>query len=76
MKKNKETEKNKEQREIIEELENLKTKIDFNEAMFNLTSENDLVDAIIYEQKSLRSKYSYLLKLAKEKEIKIDFLTK
>lgn len=74
MLKNKETGKmSRDQTEIIEELESLKDRIDANEAMFNLASEEEMIDAMIYEQKSLQSRYAYLLKIAKEKGIKISF---
>lgn len=73
MMKSKETKKNNEQTEIIEELEGLKNRIDANETLFNLVSDEEMIDAMIYEQKSLQSRYAYLLKIAKEKGIKIDF---
>lgn len=62
-----------EQTEIIEELEAIKGRIDANEAMFNLAFDAEMIDAMIYEQKSLHSRFAYLLKVAKEKGIKIDF---
>lgn len=74
MLKNKEKDRaGREQAEIIEELETIKNRIDANETMFNLASEEEIIDAMIYEQKSLHSRYAYLLKVAKEKGIKIDF---
>lgn len=74
MLKNREKDKaDREQSEIIEELEGIKNRIDANEAMFNLASDDEMIDAMIYEQKSLHSRYAYLLKVAKEKGIKIDF---
>lgn len=74
MLKNKEKDKaGREQTEIIEELETIKNRIDANETMFNLASDEEIIDAMIYEQKSLHSRYAYLLKVAKEKGIKINF---
>lgn len=74
MLKNKEKDKaEREQAEIIEELETIKSRIDANEAMFNLASDEEIIDAMIYEQKSLHSRYAYLLKIAKEKGIKIAY---
>lgn len=74
MLKNREKDKaDREQSEIIEELEGIKNRIDANEAMFNLASDDEMIDAMIYEQKSLHSRYAYLLKVAKEKGIKINF---
>ena len=62
-----------EQTEIIRELELIQNRIDANETMFNLASDEEIIDAMIYEQKSLHSRYAYLLKVAKEKGIRIDF---
>ncbi len=74
MLKNKETDKaSKEQNEILQELEKLTMQFSANETMFNLATDEEIIDAMIYEQKALRSRYAYLLKIAKEKGIKIDF---
>ncbi len=74
MLKNKETGKpDREQSEVMEELENLRERIEANEAMFNLASDNELIEAMIYEQKSLHARFAYLLKTAKEKGIRIEF---
>lgn len=74
MLKNKEKDKaDREQAEIIEELEFIQNRIDANETMFNLASDEEIIDAMIYEQKSLHSRYAYLLKIAKEKGIKVNF---
>lgn len=37
---------------------------------FDLVCESELIDAMIYEEKALKTKYAYLLRLAKEKKIK------
>jgi len=35
--------------------------------LFNLTDDWDLIEAVIYEQLSLRARYSYLIRKAREK---------
>lgn len=36
---------------------------------FDMTSEPELVDSLIYEELSLKARYAYLLRIAKEKGI-------
>ena len=69
----KKTEKS-ERDEILDEMERLKELIDKNEQAFNITTDEQLIDAVIYEQIALKHRFAYLLKTAKEKGIKIDYI--
>lgn len=44
------------------------------EQQFNMTENEDLLEALIYEQKALQSRYTYLVKKARENEIEINFI--
>ncbi len=57
----------KEDKSIIVSLENLKTNIDIMHNQFNFITEPLLIDSCIYEMSSLQNKYSYYLKLCKER---------
>lgn len=72
--KKKKTQDEKEREEILSELERLSDMIKKNEAMFNLSDDDNMLEAMIYEQKALQSRYIYLLKTAKEKGIRIDYI--
>lgn len=37
---------------------------------FDMTDEPELIDALIYEELSLRARYAYLLRIAKENNIR------
>lgn len=60
--------------ELVEEMERLSELILRNEEIFNMTTDEQLIEAVIYEQKSLRHRFAYLLKTAKEKGIKVDYI--
>ena len=70
MLKNKETTENS---EIIEELERITEQFRANEQLFNMMTDDKLIEAVIFEQRSLQSRYAYLLNVAKEKGIRIDY---
>ncbi|MCL2697379.1 MAG: hypothetical protein FWE74_04790 [Oscillospiraceae bacterium] len=59
--------------EIINELYILTQKLKFHEHEFNLTDDDDLIEALIYEQKALQSRFSCLMKRARELEIEVGF---
>ena len=44
-----------------------------NEQLFNMATEDEVIEAVIYEQRALQSRYAYLLKRAREKGIRIDY---
>lgn len=54
--------------ELKKELENCRFLIDRNDTLFNMSTDENLIAAQIYERESLRWQYCYLLKLLKEKE--------
>ena len=70
MLKNKESTENS---DIIEELERITERFKANELLFNMMTEDEMIEAVIFEQRSLQSRYAYLLKVAKEKGIKINY---
>lgn len=57
---------------IASEMEEILLQIKETETKYNLTSDSDLIDALIYEELSLRARYSYLLRLAKENRLKYE----
>lgn len=59
--------------DILEELERINDLIRKNEDLFNMATEDDVIEAVIFEQRSLQSRYAYLLKRAREKGIRIDY---
>lgn len=58
---------------LIEELEKITEQFRANEQLFNMMTDDEMIEAAIFEQRSLQSRYAYLLKIAKEKGIRIDF---
>ncbi|WP_317367290.1 DUF2508 family protein [uncultured Tyzzerella sp.] len=59
--------------EIIYFLQDIKIKLEYAEMCLNFTSDDTLIDSIIYEIISLQKRYDYFLKLSKKKEIVINF---
>ncbi len=55
-----------ERREILSELSRVRDKLDKQEQLFNLTADDDEIEALIYEEKGLALRYSHLLRRAKE----------
>lgn len=53
---------------ITEELRVIKEAIDTADVGFNEVSDDDLIEAIIYERSALRARYSYLIKELKKLE--------
>lgn len=43
------------------------------EQEFNMTDNEDLIEALIYEQKAMQSRFAFLMKQAKRAELEIDF---
>ena len=59
---------------IQDELIELNQRIQKQELLFNLVEDDDLIEAIIYELKSLYSRYTYLIKKAKEESLHMGFV--
>ncbi|MBQ7874392.1 MAG: DUF2508 family protein [Oscillospiraceae bacterium] len=55
-----------ERERIREDIENLEAEIRRTETVFNLTTDEYLLESAIYEHNAQRAKMNYLLKLAKE----------
>ncbi|MBE6878818.1 MAG: DUF2508 family protein [Ruminococcaceae bacterium] len=66
--KNKPTEKDIEIANLKKELENCKFLINRNDTMFNMSTDENLIAAQIYEREALRWQYCYLLNQLREKE--------
>ena len=72
--KKKTTRSNREREEILSELERISDMLKKNETLFNIAEDEKMVEAVIYEQMSLQSRYIYMLNQAKEKGVKIDYI--
>ena len=59
--------KRREERERLrKDIENLEAEMERNEAVFNLTTDEYLLESAIYEHNAQKAKMNYLLRLAKE----------
>ena len=63
-----------EKKRILSEIERISDRIAKNEQLFNLTTDDLLIDSIIYEQISLKHRYAHLIKTAKETGITINYI--
>ena len=63
-------EENEFRRQILEDLDYVSERLERIRESYDMTSEPELVDALIYEEKALRSRFDYLIRIAKEKNIK------
>ena len=72
--KKKRTQSEQEREEILSELERITDLMKKNETLFNIAEDEKMVEAVIYEQKSLQSRYIYMLNQAREKGVKIDYI--
>ncbi len=52
-------------KKVIEDIRDVKMSLECVESRYNLTSDSDLVESLIYEERALKAKYAYLLRLAK-----------
>ncbi len=51
--------------EILATLREIRNEINRQETILNLTADEDLIDAVIYNLKSLNCRYNHYLKMAK-----------
>ena len=72
--KKKTTRSDREREEILSELERISDMLKKNETLFNIAEDEKMVEAVIYEQMSLQSRYIYMLNQAKAKGVKIDYI--
>lgn len=56
-------------RRLFEDIDYVTARLEQINDCFNMTAEPELVDALIYEELALKSRYAYLLRLAKENNI-------
>ncbi|HZJ78253.1 MAG TPA: DUF2508 family protein [Clostridia bacterium] len=68
-KKDKEQEKNESDIKIIEDIRNICRMLESAYTRFQFEEDEDLVEATIYEIESLKARYRYLIRKAKEKKI-------
>ncbi|OCN02347.1 hypothetical protein A7X67_14560 [Clostridium sp. W14A] len=57
------------QQQIIDSIRDVSRKLAYNECWFQTESDENLIDACIYQREELKSRYRYLLKLAKQKSV-------
>lgn len=63
-------EKEKDKQKLIKEIRRAQIDVETAEHFFQFVSDPELVDVAIYELEAKKSKYRYLLRMAKEKGIK------
>lgn len=56
-------------RQLLEELDIVTEKLSRIRESYDMTSEPELVDALIYEELAMRARYDYLIRTAKERNI-------
>lgn len=54
---------------LLKDIQQIRKQLDDIEAKYNLLSDNDLLESLIFEERSLKAKYAYLLRLAKTKGV-------
>lgn len=59
-------------KKLIEDIRDVKISLEGIQTKFNMTSDSDLIEALIYEERALNSRYSYLLRLAKTNGIVLE----
>jgi len=57
---------------LIEDMREVKRQLEGNHAFFALESDEDLLDAAIYQREALHARYRYLLRLARENGVEAD----
>ena len=72
--KKKRTRIDREREEILSELERITDMLKKNETLFNIAEDEKMVEAVIYEQMSLQSRYIYMINQARAKGVKIDYI--
>ena len=55
--------------QLIEDIDLVSERLERIRESYDMTAEPELVDALIYEEKALRSRFDYLIRIAKEKNI-------
>ena len=55
---------------LFEDIEYVEQRLEHIRECFDMTDEPELVDALIYEELALKARYAYLLRIAKENNIR------
>ena len=55
---------------LLEDIDFVSQRLERIQESYDMTSEPELVDALIYEEMAMRSRFSYLIRIAKENNIK------
>ncbi len=69
-KKIKAAEESKSRDELVKELEEIKIRLEAIRDSYNHVSDDDLIEALIFEEKGLKARLSHIIKYAKENNIK------
>lgn len=56
-------------RQLFEDMDYVKRRLEQIRESFDMTAEPELVEALIYEELAMKSRYDYLLRVAKENKI-------
>lgn len=59
---------------LVEDIHEVCERLQALQSTYKMTYDEDLIDSIIYEELSLKSKYSYLIKLARKNNLTLDKL--
>jgi hypothetical protein len=60
--------------ELQDELIQINEKLNRQNKLFDLAEDDDLIEAIIYEQKALQLRYDYLIKKARRESLNMSFI--
>jgi hypothetical protein len=60
--------------ELQDELVRLNELLQQQDELFDLAEDDDLIEAIIYEQKALKLRYDYLIKKARKESMNMSFI--
>jgi len=61
-------------RELLEDMREVRRQLDAVQSFFAMESDEDLLDAAIYQREALHARYRYLLRLAKETGVRSEQL--
>lgn len=57
-------------RQLLADIEAVSAQLEAVGQKYNLTNDEDLIDSLIYQELALKARYSYLLRQAREKNIR------
>lgn len=55
---------------LLEEIRDIREQIAYNEGWFAMELDEDLIEACVYQGKALQARYRYLLRRARQKQIR------